>query len=248
MDENERFGLIDDSSDKKYFTMLPNYILNHSTAKDLALYCHLKRFAGENGTCIAGIKTLSKKLGFNRNTVKKSLEYLIGRGWIKEEDPLTVSTQGGPQKVRSFSVVDIWGINMSEYSKGGSKKDIPLDKGGSKKTPKGGQNSAPKKNHINNIQKAPAVADAPSDFNFKDYLEGMHENKSRHIQIIAFFFQEKGMAFSTLKQVQAAIRRHLRPAQELSAFTDEQITRAASVAKREYPSWTVETLLKIVTR
>jgi hypothetical protein len=43
----------DESGDHKYFSLLPHYILNHSTAVDQALYMQMKRYAGEGigGTC-----------------------------------------------------------------------------------------------------------------------------------------------------------------------------------------------------
>ena len=40
--------LVDDGSgDKEFFTIVPNFILNHSTATEQALYLQLKRLAGD---------------------------------------------------------------------------------------------------------------------------------------------------------------------------------------------------------
>ena len=46
----------DRSGDKKYFTIVPNFILNHSSANDQALYMQMKRLAGDNGTCAVGYR------------------------------------------------------------------------------------------------------------------------------------------------------------------------------------------------
>ena len=94
------------------------------------------------------------------------------------------------------------------------------------------------------------IAEAsPAPWNFNKYLEEMNENKQRHINIIAFYLEEKGLKFESKEQVQAAIKRHLRAAKDLVPFTDKQITAAAEQAKKEYPRiWTIETLVKILTR
>ena len=71
------FRVDDESGDRKYFTMVPNYILNHSSAIDQALYLQIKKHAGEHGTCFASGRTLRKKLGIGRHAFDKSLKYLL---------------------------------------------------------------------------------------------------------------------------------------------------------------------------
>lgn len=114
----------DKSGDKKYFTMLPNIVLNHSTAVDQALYCQLKKHAGENGLCYVSERNLMEKLGVGRFALQKSFKYLLGRNWIKFAGDKEVMTQGGVQKVKSYSVVDIWEENITNYE--GAVKTTPL--------------------------------------------------------------------------------------------------------------------------
>lgn len=114
----------DKSGDKRYFTMLPNIILNHSTANDQALYCQLKKHAGENGICFVSERNLMSNLGIGDKALKASFAYLIKRNWIKFEGLKDVMTQGGPQKVKSYSVVDIWNENIANYE--GAFKSDPL--------------------------------------------------------------------------------------------------------------------------
>jgi len=114
----------DKSGDKKYFTMLPNIVLNHSTANDQALYCQLKKHAGENGVCFVSERNLMLKLGIGDKALKASFAYLLKRNWIKFEGLKDVMTSGGPQKVKSYSVVDIWSENVSNYE--GASKSGPL--------------------------------------------------------------------------------------------------------------------------
>lgn len=114
----------DKSGDKKYFTMLPNIVLNHSTANDQALYCQLKKHAGENGVCFVSERNLMAKLGIGDKALKASFTYLLKRNWVKFEGLKDVMTSGGPQKVKSYSVVDIWEENIINYE--GASRSDPL--------------------------------------------------------------------------------------------------------------------------
>ncbi len=86
-------------------------------------------------------------------------------------------------------------------------------------------------------------------FSWADYLQKMEDDRRRHIQVIAFFFKEKGIMFDSEEKVKTAIKRHLRSAVDLSPFSDEEINLAVAQAKNEYESlWTIETLVKVLTR
>lgn len=86
-------------------------------------------------------------------------------------------------------------------------------------------------------------------FIFKDYLKEMEENKSRHINVIGHYFEEKGITFDTRLKANTAIKRHFRAAKEVSNFSDQEIVKATDKARKEYPGiYTVETILKILTR
>ena len=128
--ETENISITNDSGDHKYFTLIPNFILNHSTAIAQALYLQLKRLAGDNGTAYPGNQYLMDKLGISRNTLKKEFGYLLEKRWIKFVGEKEIQTDGGKQKVKAYKIVDLWQLNNEFYqTKGGSKKDIPLQRG-----------------------------------------------------------------------------------------------------------------------
>ena len=108
------YEIIDESGDKKYFTQIPNMIVNHSSAYEQSLYLIMKRLAGETGSCFASINWLRKKMGVHKDTVKQTIDKLLKRKWIKEIDRKTV--KGG--KVRQFTIVDLWALNIKEYESG----------------------------------------------------------------------------------------------------------------------------------
>ena len=50
----------DDSGDKEFFTIIPNYVLNHSTHWDREVYIQMKKIAGdkESGKCYMSVPNL----------------------------------------------------------------------------------------------------------------------------------------------------------------------------------------------
>jgi hypothetical protein len=91
----DKIKIEDESGDRKYFTIIPNYIYNHSTLWDREVYCQMKRIAGENGTCWTSRKKLSKQCGISIERLQKSIKYLIEHQWIEFVGKKPVITKGG---------------------------------------------------------------------------------------------------------------------------------------------------------
>jgi len=121
------YQIKDGSGDKEYFTIIPNYILNHSTANDQALYLQMKRIAGEKGVCEAGYRYFTRQLGIGYKAYQKSLEYLLENNWITFKGTKEVITKGGKQKLFTYKVNNIWKLN-TDYYKGGVKRNHPKPK------------------------------------------------------------------------------------------------------------------------
>lgn len=139
--------------------MVPNIVLNHSSAIDQALYMQMKRFAGEKsggGLCTASHRTLMEKLKIGPKALKTSLEYLISHGWIENVGARKVMTNGGPQDVQMYRVNDIWKLNVQHYK--GANESTPLSKGGDERhkgadeRSKGGDESATTKNNTKKVE------------------------------------------------------------------------------------------------
>ena len=77
MKEEKLFEVEDRSGDRKYFTQVPNYVLNHSTATAQALYLQLKRLAGDSGLAYPSREYLMKHLHIHHITLKKEFKYLF---------------------------------------------------------------------------------------------------------------------------------------------------------------------------
>jgi hypothetical protein len=129
-----------DSGDRKYFTIIPNYILNHSTLWDREVYIQMKRITGEDGTCWTSRNTLAKQCGISLDRLKKSIKYLVEHKWIVFLGKKSVITKGGVQEVNEYRVADLWDTNNTFYREkyqGGSSESTPILKGGSSNPQRG---------------------------------------------------------------------------------------------------------------
>jgi len=186
MVKDDSLNLIDETSDRKYFTMIPNYILNHSSAKAQALYLQLKRLAGENGLAYPSREYLAKQLGVSKPTIRKEIKYLLKKGWIVYAGEKEVQTRGGVQKLKSYKMVDLWQLN-AEYYKGGREEGEKKGEGGGRREGGGGgEKISPqlrtnikeepiKKNNINKQEKNLSVNNKKyssiKDLTEEDYIE-----------------------------------------------------------------------------
>jgi len=117
------FKIVDDSGDKAYFTIIPNYIANHSAANDQALYLQMKRFAGETGECFATQETLMEKLGIGVKAYRKSLDYILEKKWVT----YIGMTRGKTRPVKTYKVSNIWDLNTEHYKKIPSERTLSMD-------------------------------------------------------------------------------------------------------------------------
>ena len=161
----ENLQIEDQSGDRKYFSIIPHYITNHSSSNDQSLYLQMKRYAGEGGTCFASKRTLMEKMKVGKKALNKSFKYLIDHKWITFVGFKMIKTDGGEQKVAVYKVNDIWGLNNSTYSKGEAER-TPLKVGLEEQG--GGAERASKKNQYKEEKK---------DIDAKASLSGLSENE-----------------------------------------------------------------------
>jgi len=114
MNSKKQFLIRDNSGDRKYFAMIPYYIVNHSTAYEQSLYLVMKRLASETGTCWASPQTIGRKMGVAPNTVRKYREKLVERGWIRFLGQKPTGSTG--QMTKEYEIVDLWKLNLNHYA------------------------------------------------------------------------------------------------------------------------------------
>lgn len=85
-------------------------------------------------------------------------------------------------------------------------------------------------------------------FNLLKAVEKLEESPRREFGIIGFYFRKRKPTFENVDQYKVAVRRHLRAAIQLKPFSDKQISDASQKARDDYPEWTLDTLIKLVTK
>lgn len=107
------FRIVEETPDRQYFTIIPNYIVNHSDHWEQSVYLIMKRMSGETGSCFFSQGNIANKLGISRPKVNQTIQKLIKRGWIQN----TGNKIGMTKSVNQYEVVDLWKLNVDFYQK-----------------------------------------------------------------------------------------------------------------------------------
>lgn len=111
----ETVNIHDAAEDKKYFTMIPNMVVDTLTTNELALYILMKRVAGDHGVFKMGLRSMKNRLGLGHKTISSILTRLEELHYITFQGFQAFETDTGFQKVRCYSISDIWGKNMANF-------------------------------------------------------------------------------------------------------------------------------------
>ncbi len=103
-------------------------------------------------------------------------------------------------------------------------------------------------NALSNNNRNIAETSSALPFSLKDELTKLKTNPKRHIQLIGEYLEEKRVEIENKEQLKVAIKRHLRAAADLAKFSDKQISWASAKAAKDYPEWTIETCVKLLTK
>jgi hypothetical protein len=253
--KSDPFKIIDKSGDRKYFTIIPNYIVNHSTVYEQAIYLYMKRVAGETGTCWESPINIAKKLDIAPGTVRKYQKTLVQRGWIEK-----VGVAGKTKPTIEYKIVDLWQLNAKYYAKKEKSPDDFSHRKGTgcvmkshqvilEKPMDGNKEESIKKINKEDIASPSANADTPMDL--KEFVEWCNQSPQRHIKIIGIWADTEEPNFTTKKQWEAFIKRNLRAAKDLMPFEDERLKQGykrmrEAVKEGWLKKYSLETLLKFI--
>lgn len=85
-------------------------------------------------------------------------------------------------------------------------------------------------------------------WSFEGSVKKLEDSPRRDLNIIAYYLDERRPDIKNRDQMVVAVKRHLRAAKLLISFTDDQILLATKKAKDATPEWTLETLVKYLTK
>jgi hypothetical protein len=76
----------------------------------------------------------------------------------------------------------------------------------------------------------------------------MMQDKNKHIQVIAVYWIFKNLSYENKEQYQSALKRELRPAQNLIGYTLERIRETMFFLNGTNIFWTLETVHKFIDK
>lgn len=119
----------DNGDAKRYRTEIPNIVFTLGlTPFELALYVHLKKTAGEDGTCWKSTATLAKETGMSAGMVSKAKQGLLAPQTDLDGAPLIVISEetnphgGKPRQL--ITLTDLWPANVNRFAKPSSPHEV----------------------------------------------------------------------------------------------------------------------------
>jgi len=172
--------------------------------------------------------------GLSRPTVIKTLKNLIARNMVVKIYL--------PDQNMGYSFIkdhEKWVVKTHLLVKG----KWVSSKEGFTETSKEGFTHKRKKDNTKDI----VASDIP--FSLKEEITKLEESNRRDLNIIALYLEHRKPDLQTYEQYEETLKRHLKSANKLKLFTDDQIIKALNYAKKEYKDiYKLETLLKILTK
>lgn len=187
------------------------------------LYGEITALCSKEGFCWAGNPYFAELYKVNRSSIKR---------WMSE--------------LEQIGVIKIEGSTNKRHISLGSKITQALGSKLQQTRVKNELDSNTVLLQLNNVNSS--KDEFESVFDLKAEIQKLKKDSRRHIQLIGEYFEEKKLEFSNKKELSQAIKRHVRDAAALADFGDDKIGRATEEAEKEYPKYTLGTLVKILTR
>lgn len=86
------------------------------------------------------------------------------------------------------------------------------------------------------------------DFSLGDAITELENSSHRQYNVIALYLSERLPDIQSKKQMDVTVKRHLKPAMQLKVFSDDQIVTGFGLAKKMTAEWTLETVVKALTK
>ncbi len=241
--EKEKYT--DKSSDKDFFSIIPNYIVNHSSHWEKSLYLTLKRITGEKGSCWLSPDKLAKIEECSANQIRKTLARLTKRGWIKN-----IGKKGKTKPTNEYVLVNLWHLNSDYYKK----KESSLGEQSKKKVHRvkidsslGGKSYIIGRRTIKKNTSVSKADDKKKEFNFNETMTLLLKEKRRDLQIIGLYWKFKNYELANYQQYQSALKRELRPSKKLCGYSNDRIEEVMDWLEVETDiKWTLETCHKFI--
>lgn len=220
------YKISEETPDREYFTLVPNYIVNHSSIWEQGIYLTMKRIAGEGGKCFATHETIARMLQISRPSVSRTIPKLINRGWIKEAG----THQGKTHPVKEYQIVDLWKMNSDFYHDQKIRKPENISFEANKKDT---STTEPKIRKPQNLEEEHIEEDILSSRSESSNVKKCPNIKGHKmcVENISSVEKEFGKKFTNFPKQVMALHKMYR-----AGFTDEQIEKTLN-SMEDQPFW-----------
>lgn len=222
--------------DKVPFTQVANEVLNDKrlSAKAKGLYAYL--FSKPEGWNFA-TKRIHADFNDGEKSIISGIKELEDLGYLTRKK---VSDRRMDYNLKHSSVPTAENRLLSTAEKANHLKRQPDVLGGLSN--KEGISNKEEDNNKEEAKKPSGV------FSLQEQIEKLEASPRREFGIIGFYFRKRSPKFENIDQCRVAVSRHIRPAKLLTSFSDGQLIKATNEVKDKYPEWTLETLIKQLTK
>jgi hypothetical protein len=209
--------------------------------KELRFYLYLKGYAINKHSSFPSFETIEQDLGdgWGREAIRALTKEMVEKGRLKY-----VPGSGRKSSLYDFTWYDKFNEDMRHQNFKGSQKRIKLVE-----TPdfQGVRHLRNLDGTISNITNNTLITNAETAWSYPEYLKKLKESSNKGIHIIALYLDFKGFILENEEQVKSAIKRSLRPANNLVGYSDERILETMEFLMYDPAfKWTLETVEKYI--
>lgn len=154
MENCDQVEVLQSKPDHYYRTEIPNIVFELGLSPDaFCLYVHLKRIAGDSGSCFKSLKSLAKDCRLGETRIRECFKELLRTKLDASTTLISVSRRkktDGSNQTNSITITDIWRLNGDVYRERFKKvSDGSTDGGGIPRAARGDTSRGePKEEHI----------------------------------------------------------------------------------------------------
>lgn len=227
---------------KGTFVVVPN--MNYLSGKPTgyqALFMWLCKYADENGICYPSKKKLAENLGCDIRTISRYINQMVKDETItktKRRKEGDVTNKSNLYQIQQQDKnVEAGGHNVLQQQDTDVPVTIPIKNSIHLTQIVGGANEGKSKDKA--LEKVP--------YSFIGELTKLRDSPRHDMKVIALYWSSKGFVFENEDQFKVGLKRELKAAQLLKGYSGEQIAQAIDYCKRNYDTWTLETVSKRIS-
>lgn len=198
------------------------------------------------GECIASNQTLAALIFTTTRAIQNSLNALENKGYIERD--YKDEAKRNRKRIRAKIAYKFMDIDVRTGGDRRKSSELAVTERANSRSYDERTGGDQIKNRDKRIENKTIAAASAAPFSLQEEIKKLEDNPRRDLNIIALYLDERKPKLESRAQFMVALKRHLRAASMLKPFSDQQIVGAAKKAKAEYPEWTLETLVKLVTK